>query len=104
MPRSGPQKGNKPTFDAAVAGALLRKGREERSLTQREVAAKAGVSQKTVANIELAIGDASLKNIEAVTLALDMDLIEVIRSSQRSPANALDNLIALRTTSTTGFG
>jgi len=104
MPRAGSQKGSKPVFDAAVAGALLRKKREERSLTQREIAAIAGVSQKTVANIELAIGDASLKNIEAVTLALGMDLIEVIRSSQRPTVDVLVNTAALRTTSTTRFG
>jgi transcriptional regulator with XRE-family HTH domain len=86
MRRSHSPKGNKPTFDAAVAGAHLRLERERHGLTQRDVAAKAGVSQKTVANIERAIGDASLKNIEAVALALDKDLIEIIQLSRRSAA------------------
>jgi transcriptional regulator with XRE-family HTH domain len=77
---------HKPTFDPVVAGGHLRMERERQGLTQREVAAKAGVSQKTVDNIEKAIGDASLKNIEAVALALDNDIVEVIQLSCRSDA------------------
>lgn len=58
----------------------MRTERERQGLTEREVAAKAGVSQKTVDNIEKAIGDASLKNIEAVALALGADLADLIRT------------------------
>ena len=86
MPPAHSHKRSKPTFDATVAGTLLRQERERLGLTQRDVAAKAGVSQRTVVNIEQGIGGVSLKNIEAVVLALDIDLVDIIRQSRRPAA------------------
>ena len=61
-------------------GQQIRKARDEQSLTQTELAAKAGVSRPTVARVELgvAISIATLEKI-ADALGLDVGLVPAQR-------------------------
>ena len=78
-----PARGPKKTFDAAVAGAFLRKQRELSELSQRAVAAMANVSQQTIVNTEHGQGSVTVKNLEAVALALGLDIIAVMQRALR---------------------
>jgi transcriptional regulator with XRE-family HTH domain len=79
MPQQRPRKVQQKTFDAAIAGAFLCQKREQQGLSQRALAKKAGVSQQTVANIEHGTGSVTLRNLEAVSLALEVGILTVIR-------------------------
>ena len=83
MPQRSRLKGNKPTFDAEVAGAFLRSERLQLGLSQRDVAAKAKVGKQTVDNIEHGNGSVTVRRLEAVALALDLDILTVIQNSVR---------------------
>ena len=83
MPQRRPRKVRKKIFDAAVAGAFLLERRESLELTQRALADRAGVSQRTIVNIERGLGSVTLKSLEAVALALDLDILTVIAQALR---------------------
>jgi len=83
MPQRSRLKGNKPTFDAEAAGVFLRSERLRIGLSQRDVAAKADVGKQTVDNIEHGNGSVTVRKLEAVALALGLDLSTVINRSLR---------------------
>jgi transcriptional regulator with XRE-family HTH domain len=81
MPQRSRLKGNKPTFDAAAAGAFLRSERIRQGLSQRDVAARANVGKQTVDNIEHGNGSVTVRKLEAVAQALDLDILMVIQKA-----------------------
>ena len=83
MPQRSRLKGNKPTFDAAAAGAFLRSERLRLGLSQRDVAAKANVANQTVDNIEHGNGSVTVRKLEAVALALNLDILTVLHRAVR---------------------
>ena len=83
MPHRASSKGNKPTFDAVAAGHFLYTQRIDYGLSQRELARRAGVAQQTVANVEQASGSVSVHKLEAIALALDLDILTVVQRSVR---------------------
>lgn len=68
-------------------GAVLRKLREERGLSQEALAVRAGTTAGTLARLELGQSDPSWSTICAVAEALDVRLQEIIAAveAQRSP-------------------
>jgi len=76
-------KENRPTFDAEAAGAFLRPERLRLRLSQRDVAAKANVANQTVDNIEHGNGSVTVRKLEAVALALDLDILTVVQRATR---------------------
>lgn len=83
MPQRSRLKGNKPTFNAEAAGAFLRSERLRLGLSQRDVAAKANIGKQTVDNIEHGSGSVTVRKLEAVALALNLDILTVIQNSTR---------------------
>jgi transcriptional regulator with XRE-family HTH domain len=79
MPQQRSRKVRKKTFDAFAAGAFLREERERQGLSQRAVAERAAVSQQTVVNIEHGTGSVTVKSLEAVALALDLDILTIVQ-------------------------
>lgn len=59
-------------------GEKLRRVRGRRLLTQDELAEKAGVSQSTIANIELNNAEPQFRTIRKLARALDVDPTELI--------------------------
>ena len=56
-------------------GAVLQGFRRERGLTQKEVGAKVGMTQKAVSKIELVPSRAGLNLIFKILAALDLELV-----------------------------
>jgi transcriptional regulator with XRE-family HTH domain len=83
MPHRTSSKGNRPTFDAVAAGHFLYAQRIDRGLSQRELARRAGVAQQTIANVEQAVGSVSVQKLEAIALALGLNILTVIQRSVR---------------------
>ena len=99
MPQRSRFKGNKPTFDAEAAGAFLCSEGLRLELSQRDVAARAKVGKQTVVNIEHGHGSVTVKKLEAVAHALDLDLPTLVNKCVRYPERRLYyriNLAALR--------
>ena len=59
-------------------GEQLRNARTRRLLTQDELAAKAGVSQSTIANIERNNAEPQFRTIRKLARALDVDPTELV--------------------------
>jgi transcriptional regulator with XRE-family HTH domain len=59
-------------------GEQLRNARTRRLLTQEELAAKAGVSQSTIANIERNNAEPQFRTIRKLAKALDVEPSELI--------------------------
>ena len=83
MPQQRTRRIHRKSFDAGVAGALLRERREALGMSQRALADLAHVSQRTIVNIEFGKGSVTLKNLEAVTHALNLDILTVIGQALR---------------------
>ena len=56
-------------------GSVLQGYRKERGLTQKEVGAKVGMTQKAVSKIELAPSQTGLSLIFKVLAALDLEIV-----------------------------
>jgi HTH-type transcriptional regulator/antitoxin HipB len=56
-------------------GAVLQGYRRKRGLTQKDVGAKVGMTQKAVSKIELAPGRTGLRLIFKLLAALDLELV-----------------------------
>jgi transcriptional regulator with XRE-family HTH domain len=67
-------------------GAVLRKLREERGLSQEALAVRAGTTAGTLARLELGQSDPSWSTICAVAEALDVRLREVIAAVEAQRA------------------
>jgi transcriptional regulator with XRE-family HTH domain len=59
-------------------GEQLRNARTRRLLTQDELAAKAGVSQSTIANIERNNAEPQFRTIRKLARALDVEATELL--------------------------
>lgn len=68
----------------ADLGPALRLLREERALTQVELAAAAGLSKSQVSAFELARRRPSLRSLERLLGALDVDLLALHEAVERS--------------------
>jgi HTH-type transcriptional regulator, competence development regulator len=60
-------------------GEQLRHARTRRLLTQDELAAKAGVSQSTIANIERNNAEPQFRTIRKLARALDVEPTELVK-------------------------
>jgi HTH-type transcriptional regulator, competence development regulator len=60
-------------------GEQLRNARTRRLLTQDELAAKAGVSQSTIANIERNNAEPQFRTIRKLARALDVEPTELVK-------------------------
>lgn len=64
-------------------GNVLRKARKLQNLTQAELAARAGVWQRTISNIETSTSGAKLDTIFDLLAALDLEIHIVPRSKMK---------------------
>lgn len=64
-------------------GNVLRNVRKARNLTQAELAARAGIWQRTVSNIETSASGAKVDTIFDLLAALDLELHIVPRSKMK---------------------
>jgi HTH-type transcriptional regulator/antitoxin HipB len=65
-------------------GNVLRQARKARNLTQADLAARAGIWQRTVSNIETSTSGAKVDTIFDLLVALDLELHIVPRSKMTS--------------------
>jgi HTH-type transcriptional regulator/antitoxin HipB len=65
-------------------GNVLRQARKARNLTQADLAARAGIWQRTVSNIETSASGAKVDTIFDLLAALDLELHIVPRSKMTS--------------------
>jgi XRE family aerobic/anaerobic benzoate catabolism transcriptional regulator len=80
----------------ARLGRTLRGRRESAGLTIREVALRAGLSQRFVAMVESGLGNISLTRLESLAAALEASPAEVLRESDRAPKARQVALLGLR--------
>lgn len=70
-------------------GNALRQARKARSLTQAELASRAGIWQRTVSNIETSASGAKVDTIFELLAALDLEL-HIVPRSKMSPGDLED--------------
>ena len=70
-------------------GNVLRNVRKARNLTQAELAARAGIWQRTVSNIETSASEAKLDTIFDLLAALDLE-IHIVPRSKMKPGDLED--------------
>lgn len=70
-------------------GNVLRQARKARSLTQAELASRAGIWQRTVSNIETSASGAKVDTIFELLAALDLEL-HIVPRSKMSPGDLED--------------
>ena len=70
-------------------GNALRKARKARKLTQGELAAQAGIWQRTVSTIETSASGAKLDTVFDLLAALDLE-IHIVPRSKAKPADLED--------------
>lgn len=70
-------------------GNALRQARKARSLTQAELASRAGIWQRTVSNIETSASGAKVDTIFDLLAALDLEL-HIVPRSKMTPGDLED--------------
>jgi len=83
-----------PTMDQIARttkdlGNVLRQARKARNLTQADLAARAGIWQRTVSNIETSASGAKVDTIFDLLAALDLDL-HIVPRSKMAPGDLED--------------
>ena len=80
-------------MDTYVTGMTVRKLREERKLTQAELAEKIGVSSKTVSKWETGKGLPDISLLQPLAQALGISLIELMNGEQIINKNISANML-----------
>ena len=70
--------------DLKALGSLLRRHREQRGLSQQELASMSGVDAKQISRIETAAHEAKVTTLLRVTAALGLDLAVAGRAGPSS--------------------
>lgn len=70
-------------------GQTLRAARKDKGLTQAELAARAGVWQRTVSNIETGVSGAKAETIFDLLAALDLEM-RIVPRSKMTPRDLED--------------
>lgn len=70
-------------------GNVLRNARKAQNLTQTDLAARAGIWQRTVSNIETSAGGAKVDTIFDLLAALDLEL-HIVPRSKMTPGELED--------------
>jgi HTH-type transcriptional regulator/antitoxin HipB len=83
-----------PTMDQIARttkdlGNVLRQARKARNLTQADLAARAGIWQRTVSNIETSASGAKVDTIFDLLAALDLEL-HIVPRSKMAPGDLED--------------
>ena len=76
-----------------VTGAAIKQLREQRNLTQAELADQIGVSAKTISKWETAKGLPDVSLLEPLAKALNISVIELINGEQITNRNVSGNLL-----------
>ena len=76
-----------------VTGATIKQLRENRSLTQSELAGKLGVSSKTVSKWETAKGLPDISLLQPLAMALGISVIELMNGEQITNKNISANML-----------
>lgn len=79
-------------MDRYVTGAVIRKLRENKKMTQEELAAKVFVSSKAVSKWETGQGFPDVSLIEPLAKALDISVIELLSGEDISNLNRSSNM------------
>ncbi len=78
-----------------VTGAMIRRLREEKKLTQQQLAEKLNVSDKAVSKWETGRGYPDVSLVEALDAALDVSIIELFSGADVSNTNRAFNMLRL---------
>ena len=80
-------------MDTYVTGAAVRQLRESRNMTQAELAARIGVSSKTISKWETAKGLPDISLLQPLAQALNISLIELMNGEHIINRNVSANLL-----------
>ena len=83
-------------MDHYITGAAIRRLREQKNLTQAELAALVDVSPKTVSKWETARGLPDVSLLDAIAAALDVSVLELMSGNTVSNKNTSGNLLRSR--------
>ena len=76
-----------------VTGGIIRKLREEKALTQQELAEKLSVSDKTISKWETGKGYPDITLIESIAAALGISTIELLSGEDITNHNRASNML-----------
>ncbi len=82
-------------MDAKVFGSFIAQVRRENDLTQAELTAKLGVTDKAVSRWERGLGFPDIATIEPLARALGLSVPELMRSQRAGADDAPDDLTAM---------
>lgn len=80
-------------MDRYVTGAMIKRLREERKMTQNQLAEKLNVSDKTVSKWENAKGYPDISLIEPIAEALGISVMELLSGNDITNANISSNML-----------
>lgn len=80
-------------MNSYVTGATIKKLREDRKLTQAELAEKIGISSKTISKWETAKGLPDISLLEPLAQALNISVIELMNGEQIVNQNISANML-----------
>ena len=83
-------------MDKYVTGAIIKKLREEKHMTQTELAEKLNVSDKTVSKWETGKGYPDITLLEPISAALDISALELLAGNSITNANRSFNMLRLK--------
>ncbi len=75
-------------------GARVRAWRARRGMTRKQLAADSGLSERFLADVEGAKGNASVNSLEAIARALNISLLELLQDAPRPALARVQGLLA----------
>lgn len=83
-----------PTNTLGDLGARVRAWRARRGMTRKQLAADSGLSERFLADVEGAKGNASVNSLEAIARALNISLLELMQDAPRPALARVQSLLA----------
>lgn len=75
-------------------GARVRSWRARRGMTRKQLATDSGLSERFLADVEAAKGNASVNSLDAIARALNISLLELLQDAPRPALARLQGLLA----------
>ncbi len=83
-----------PTSTLGDLGARVRAWRARRGMTRKQLAADSGLSERFLADVEGAKGNASVNSLESIARALNISLLELMQDAPRPALSRVQGLLA----------
>jgi HTH-type transcriptional regulator/antitoxin HipB len=71
-------------YSAEILGRVIKRGRTDKRLTQKELAIRTGLAQPTISDVETGNSDVKFETLFKILSALDLDIVISVKKKNEA--------------------